>query len=112
MTQQRLYELSCREARHLLAALDGGSLRQAQHNLSRIQHYVSLAETAPAGSLNGPALHRREQLELLGGIAENLNRTLDGMRREIAAALPGLGDRKSTRLNSSHIQKSRMPSSA
>ena len=34
-----------------------------------------------------------------------------------AALLPGspisrLGDRKSTRLNSSHIQKSRMPSSA
>ena len=26
--------------------------------------------------------------------------------------LPGYGDRKSTRLNSSHIQKSRMPSSA
>ena len=28
------------------------------------------------------------------------------------AKLPGPGDRKSTRLNSSHIQKSRMPSSA
>ena len=28
------------------------------------------------------------------------------------AILVGIGDRKSTRLNSSHIQKSRMPSSA
>ena len=28
------------------------------------------------------------------------------------AAMPGAEDRKSTRLNSSHIQKSRMPSSA
>ena len=28
------------------------------------------------------------------------------------AAFMGIGDRKSTRLNSSHIQKSRMPSSA
>ena len=30
----------------------------------------------------------------------------------ILCSLIGLGDRKSTRLNSSHIQKSRMPSSA
>ena len=30
----------------------------------------------------------------------------------IAAKLAAEGDRKSTRLNSSHIQKSRMPSSA
>ena len=28
------------------------------------------------------------------------------------ALIAGIGDRKSTRLNSSHIQKSRMPSSA
>ena len=31
---------------------------------------------------------------------------------ELEAAGPALQDRKSTRLNSSHIQKSRMPSSA
>ena len=30
----------------------------------------------------------------------------------LIAKARGLGDRKSTRLNSSHIQKSRMPSSA
>ena len=34
-----------------------------------------------------------------------------GRLREVAVA-PGEEDRKSTRLNSSHIQKSRMPSSA
>ena len=33
--------------------------------------------------------------------------------RNLHVSLPGIvGDRKSTRLNSSHIQKSRMPSSA
>ena len=33
-------------------------------------------------------------------------------RAAVAVVLTGAGDRKSTRLNSSHIQKSRMPSSA
>ena len=33
-------------------------------------------------------------------------------RKPLANGAPGHGDRKSTRLNSSHIQKSRMPSSA
>ena len=33
-------------------------------------------------------------------------------RREPLGVVAGIGDRKSTRLNSSHIQKSRMPSSA
>ena len=35
-----------------------------------------------------------------------------GLTRALAAELGSQGDRKSTRLNSSHIQKSRMPSSA
>ena len=30
----------------------------------------------------------------------------------LGAALPGVSDRKSTRLNSSHVKRSRMPSSA
>ena len=49
--------------------------------------------------------------------AVSVNRTLDlAVRAGVypaAVTLPHvLGDRKSTRLNSSHIQKSRMPSSA
>ena len=44
------------------------------------------------------------------------HRTTDGFRFYLASWRPGdhrlLADRKSTRLNSSHIQKSRMPSSA
>ena len=37
---------------------------------------------------------------------------LPGQPKSIAETLEGMRDRKSTRLNSSHIQKSRMPSSA
>ena len=37
---------------------------------------------------------------------------LVGRETEPPEQVPGLQDRKSTRLNSSHIQKSRMPSSA
>ena len=35
-----------------------------------------------------------------------------GRTREIPCPVAGLGDRKSTRLNSSHLRLSRMPSSA
>ena len=53
-------------------------------------------------------------------IAEKYNTTPEEVRREMQIAIdagfdnpdPAVQDRKSTRLNSSHIQKSRMPSSA
>ena len=41
-----------------------------------------------------------------------INRLLDERPTITGISLPGMPDRKSTRLNSSHIQKSRMPSSA
>ena len=46
---------------------------------------------------------------LLIGLGKRNKATPDTLRRAIGRAAP---DRKSTRLNSSHIQKSRMPSSA
>ena len=49
-----------------------------------------------------------EEAEAMVGFSVD---TPDAMRRA-ARTLAGMGDRKSTRLNSSHIQKSRMPSSA
>ena len=54
---------------------------------------------------------------LYGGVATDAgwHPFLTGLARELDAEIPGLlvlTDRKSTRLNSSHIQKSRMPSSA
>ena len=50
-----------------------------------------------------------EMREVLGQ-SENLRHRLTGMINDDVAAFNQ--DRKSTRLNSSHIQKSRMPSSA
>ena len=47
------------------------------------------------------------------GVSKVLARWLAGLAAAlVAAALARVIDRKSTRLNSSHIQKSRMPSSA
>ena len=43
-------------------------------------------------------------------IADDVDR--DELKAKIDAALTGAVDRKSTRLNSSHSQQSRMPSSA
>ena len=45
-------------------------------------------------------------------VRESFSRALDTFRRFLAKEKIGDTDRKSTRLNSSHIQKSRMPSSA
>ena len=42
----------------------------------------------------------------------NIDAAVNDIREKVAGAMRQLPDRKSTRLNSSHIQKSRMPSSA
>ena len=55
-------------------------------------------------------LSRREVLSTLGGGFGGL--ALASLLHADQPAAPSLADRKSTRLNSSHIQKSRMPSSA
>ena len=54
------------------------------------------------------ALQTPSASQLLARLAE-LEPQVEAARREAAE---NLADRKSTRLNSSHIQKSRMPSSA
>ena len=60
----------------------------------------------------------KPQAALFGGatpelaLANPIAAELSDMRPSLLPSLVGAGDRKSTRLNSSHIQKSRMPSSA
>ena len=49
---------------------------------------------------------------LFGHVADGLVRVEEAMQAHNANTERALEDRKSTRLNSSHIQKSRMPSSA
>ena len=45
-------------------------------------------------------------------LARSLNRMRDRIEGQLAAIAAAFGDRKSTRLNSSHKSQSRMPSSA
>ena len=60
-----------------------------------------------------PILDERATEEQLGALGEALSgQHGDTLMEIIAAICPTVQDRKSTRLNSSHIQKSRMPSSA
>ena len=47
-----------------------------------------------------------------GGIVEQTHQVMKNLQTVLAGAGTSLDRRKSTRLNSSHIQKSRMPSSA
>ena len=66
-----------------------------ERNLSRISHYMALAETVPVDSLSGAALYRREQLELPGGITDNLAGELSGVRENLADQLQTLGAHQS-----------------
>ena len=58
-----------------------------------------------------------EATDATAGASVGVERSLKGCKGKASSAIPDDGryvitDRKSTRLNSSHIQKSRMPSSA
>ena len=70
----------------------------------------SSMEVAPASELPQVALERGARLIIVNYSATPWDARADVIvRADVAAALP---DRKSTRLNSSHSQQSRMPSSA
>ncbi len=91
MNQEKLFRLSCRAARGLIEGLESGDLERIQRNLAAIHHYVDLAETVPAKSLHGAALYRREQLELLGGVTEDLAGALGKIQKSLAARMEALG---------------------
>ena len=81
----------------VVAAATVGSFAQSSGSRTRI-------ETLASDKFDG---------RLTGSPGEKLaaDYIIDELKRIGAKPLPGI-DRKSTRLNSSHIQKSRMPSSA
>ena len=96
----------------LLADGDVGAGRLAE--TEDIVAAVAARLAAAGGALSG-----RRVLVTAGGTRERLdavrylgNRSSGRMGFALAEAARRQGDRKSTRLNSSHIQKSRMPSSA
>ena len=62
--------------------------------------------------LGDPANRGLAEIALRLLLIAALFQVFDGVQVIAVGALRGYGDRKSTRLNSSHIQKSRMPSSA
>ena len=77
--------------------------------------------TVPAGAFTKIVLARDATQGAAGGTDEITTRVVPVLHAQAPALLPvlqplvskdGVLDRKSTRLNSSHIQKSRMPSSA
>ena len=73
---------------------------------------IALVATATAQDIDVP-LERYRKAMSLGEVGTVRGRAFAERRKPSASDLPLAGtDRKSTRLNSSHIQKSRMPSSA
>ena len=65
-----------------------------------------------AGCGSSVALWTDGEVPFVRSTEEVIDRMLEMARVEAGDLIYDIGDRKSTRLNSSHIQKSRMPSSA
>ena len=74
------------------------------------QHRVSAFEEPFRGTLTQTSVYPREIVK--SALAANAAAVIFAHNHPSGAAQPSQADRKSTRLNSSHIQKSRMPSSA
>ncbi len=91
MTEERLYQLSCRAARDLLEGLDRGDLAGVQERLDAIRHYLTLVESAPPLGLRGEALYRREQMDLLAGVIERLAGGLNALRARFTGEMDVLG---------------------
>ena len=90
MTQERLFQLSCRAARDLLAGLDRGDLDGVSEKLGAIRHYLALAGTAPAARLQGEALYQREQMELLAGVTDGLAQSMGDLRAKLTGEIEEL----------------------
>ena len=76
--------------------------------VGRLDISISTPEESPGGGLTGAGLHVLDAFVSVLGSARHVYARLSP--RE--AGPPPLEDRKSTRLNSSHLKLSRMPSSA
>lgn len=93
MNQDQLYRLSCQAARDLLEDLDGGNVARMKQHLTAIRHYMDLAEILPVEKLRGEALYRREQMEVLAGVAEHLSGALEHAASALERARESLAAR-------------------
>jgi len=77
--------------------LERGNVAAVDEKAAAVRHYLALAETLPAESLRGGALYRREQMELLAGIAEHLAGSIDAnlnlLRHLVSLSIPAAQSR-------------------
>ena len=104
--------------------LDFGGSAEAKPAVGLAEHAAKLAEAEATGYRNGIAVAEAQALtdsgrltalalERMASAFAGLDQALRAVEAKLEAeAVEVAVDRKSTRLNSSHIQKSRMPSSA
>ena len=90
MTDQTLYDLSCRAAGELLERLERGDLAGIEGRLGAVRHYLHLAAAAPGVRLRGDALYHREQWELLDAVVERLAASVAVLQHRICAEADGL----------------------
>ena len=93
-------------------AFSWGSLWSGIKNFgSTIKNYGSKAWNSSAGQMLRDKLKEQNfQQKVVDGLASGISGVVDLANQAVQNKINR--DRKSTRLNSSHIQKSRMPSSA
>ena len=90
------------------ARIDAMAKAVAKETGSELRYHVGTMIELPRAALMADEIAQSAEFFSFG--TNDLTQTTFGISRDDAASF--LGDRKSTRLNSSHIQKSRMPSSA
>ena len=78
----------------------------------RVRRLLVRRGLEPGDDTTGPVDRLSEESPVLAGIASASVQGRVALGPRAGSRVRRLGDRKSTRLNSSHIQKSRMPSSA
>ena len=98
--------------------MDIGTAKPSRAERERVPHHlidlVDPVESYSAGRFRADAIRAVVEILARGRIPLLVGGTMLYYRALVAGLdqLPAAEDRKSTRLNSSHIQKSRMPSSA
>ena len=90
---------------------DPEALQNAMKTVSDLLGGQPSAQTEPQNAYDPASEMMQKALPVIGAIAQSGQNAVKPEKRALLGALKPL-DRKSTRLNSSHLEQSRMPSSA